>query len=431
MSGPAGPTVGLVLKGYPRLSETFIAQEIDGLEQRGFRFEIFSLRTPTDKKRHPVHARIVAPVRYLPEYLSDDWRRVYHAWRVVRTLPGFAKAWQTFVADLWRDPTPHRIRRLGQACVLAAEAPINIAHFHAHFLHSPSSVTRYAAMMRGLTWSVSAHAKDIWTTPHWDLKDKLGQAQFIAVCTQAGFSHLSSIAGKPVPLSLAYHGIDLSRFPPPAARPPNRGGGDGDAVTILSVGRAVDKKGFDDLLDALAKLPPDLHWRFEHIGGGPLLSRLRQQAERLGLKGRIVWRGSLSQTDVIEAMNRADLFVLPSRISKSKDRDGLPNVLLEAQALGLPCISTNLDSIRELIEQEVTGVLVAERDPVVLAGAIRRLCADPFQRERFAKAGREKVLRLFSPERGLDEIEQLLRRSLPDASTHHHEDRLLRAHERA
>jgi hypothetical protein len=163
---PASPPaaagrVAFVLKGYPRLSETFIAQEILALEQLGLAIEIVSLRHPTDRARHPVHGQIAAPVRYLPEYLKDETRRVVGAWRQTRRLPGYRAARRIWLRDLVRDPTPNRIRRFGQAAVLAAELGPDIRHLHAHFLHTPASVARYAATMLGLSWSVSAHAKDI------------------------------------------------------------------------------------------------------------------------------------------------------------------------------------------------------------------------------------------------------------------------------
>ncbi|HKS89706.1 MAG TPA: colanic acid biosynthesis glycosyltransferase WcaL, partial [Stellaceae bacterium] len=157
--------VAFVLKGYPRLSETFIAQEILALERRGLAIDIVSLRHPTDRATHPVHGRIAAPVLYLPEYLKDEPRRVWASWRRARRLAGYRAARRQWLADLIRDPTPNRIRRFGQALVLAAEIGADVRHLHAHFLHTPASVTRYAALMRGLPWSVSAHAKDIWTIP--------------------------------------------------------------------------------------------------------------------------------------------------------------------------------------------------------------------------------------------------------------------------
>lgn len=424
MTGKAQPRIGLVLKGYPRLSETFIAQEIEGLERRGLAFDIFSLRAPTDKKRHPVHDRIAAPVYYLPEYLSDDWRRVYRAWKNARKLPGFTSAWRLFLTDLRRDPSPHRIRRLGQAAVLATEAAADIVHFHAHFLHSPTSVARYAAAMRGITWSASAHAKDIWTTPHWDLQEKLAEAKFVSVCTRSGLDYLAGIEGK-ARLTLAYHGVDLEHFKA-AGRPQTSG-----RIKILSVGRAVEKKGYDDLLNALAKLPADIDWQLEHIGGGPLLPRLKQQATDLKIAPRIVWRGSLAQNDVIKAMADADLFALASRVTASNDRDGIPNVLMEAQAAGLPCVSTDLPSIRELIEPDVTGLLVPQNAPEQLSRALERLARDPSLRETIARAAEAKLKQSFSPQHGLDHIEALLRTAanLPPARAN--ENRLLRAHERA
>src|SRR5204863_9033647 len=157
MIARAGGRVAFVLKGYPRLSETFIAQEILALEQRGLDILIVSLRHPTDPATHPVHREISAPVLYLPEYLHDEPRRVLRGWRQARRLPGYRAAWRIWLKDLIRDPTPNRIRRFGQALVLATELPADIRQLHAHFLHTPASVARYAAAMRGTGWSVSAH----------------------------------------------------------------------------------------------------------------------------------------------------------------------------------------------------------------------------------------------------------------------------------
>ena len=186
--------IAFVLKGYPRLSETFIAQEILALEQHGLDIEIVSLRHPTDRTHHPVHQAIKAPVLYLPEYLKDAPRRVIASWRRVHRLPGYVAARRAWMADLGRDPTPNRVRRFGQALVLAAELGPEIGHIHAHFLHTPASVGRYAALIRGLKWSVSAHAKDIWTIPDWEKREKLASADWAVTCTASGRSHLAALA---------------------------------------------------------------------------------------------------------------------------------------------------------------------------------------------------------------------------------------------
>ncbi len=162
-----------------------------------------------------MHDQIRAPVLYLPEYLKDAPRRVLAGWRAARRLPGYAAARRAWLADLARDPTPNRVRRFGQALVLAAELPPDIGHLHAHFLHTPASVARYAALMRGLDWSVSAHAKDIWTTPDWEKREKLASAEWAVTCTEAGRDHLAALAPSPDMVALAYHGLDFDRFPPP------------------------------------------------------------------------------------------------------------------------------------------------------------------------------------------------------------------------
>ncbi|MEE8187892.1 MAG: glycosyltransferase [Kiloniellales bacterium] len=398
-------TVAIVLKGYPRLSETFIAQEILALERRGLHLLIFSLRRPTDPASHPVHREIAAPVTYLPEYLKDDPLRVLRGWRLARRMPGYCAARRTFLRDLRRDPTPNRLRRFGQACVLAVELPEVVGRLHAHFLHTPSSVARYAAIMAGLPWSASAHAKDIWTTPDWELAEKLDHADWAVACSAAGQARLRSLAAKPEAVGLIYHGLDLSRFPPPPGERPGRDGRDKrDPVMLLSVGRAVEKKGYDDLLEALARLPAEIHWRFTHVGGGKLSGQLKARARDLGLADRIDWLGAQPQERVLAEYRRADLFVLACRVAADGDRDGLPNVLMEAQSQDLACLSTDVSAIPELIEHDATGGLVAPEDTAALAAALERLIREPQTRARLGAAGAARVRERFAMDAGIEAL---------------------------
>jgi len=401
----AAGVIAVVLKGYPRLSETFIAQELRALEERGVSLAVFSLRHPTDREIHPIHAEIRAPVAYLPEYLHHEPARVLRRWRHARRLPGYRAAIAAWWRDFRRDPTRSRIRRLGQAFVLAVELPRNVVQLHAHFLHTPASVTRYAALLRDLPWSCSAHAKDIWTTPDWEKREKLDSCAWITTCTAVNARHLRLLARPGRIVDLNYHGLDTRRFPTPSEA---HGGGDGsDAqypVRILTVGRAVHKKGFDDLLAALARIAPDRHWRLTHIGGGPMLRQLKATARRLGIAERVEWRGAQAHTAVLDAYRAADIFALPCRLSADGDRDGLPNVLLEAQSQKLACVSTRISGIPELIDDDVTGVLVEPRAIDALAEALATLIADPARRRRLGEAGFARTVGAFSLEAGAERL---------------------------
>ncbi len=341
--------VAVVLKGYPRLSETFIAQELRALEERGLRLALYAMRHPHDPATHPVHAEIRAPVTYLPEYLHDDLPRVWRAWRRVRRLPGYRAARAIWRRDLLRDRTRVRVRSFGQALVLAAELPGEAAHLHAHFLHAPASVTRYAATIRGLAWSCSAHAKDIWTTPVWEKREKLGACAWATTCTAVNARHLREISGPSPQIELNYHGIDTRRFPARAQAPSARDGRD-------------------------ARAP------------------------------------------VLEGYRGADIFVLPCRVSADGDRDGLPNVLLEAQSQELACISTKISGIPELIEDGVTGLLVDERAPASLAKALQRLIADPALRRRLGEAGFARTTGAFSMAAAADRLAAHFEASLATAA---------------
>lgn len=385
-----------MLKGYPRLSEAFIAQEIRALEQRGLDIRIISLRYPTDKHTHPVHGEVKAPVSYLPEYLYREPFRVWRAWRSARARPGYRDALVTWLRDLLRNPTPNRVRRFGQAMVLARELSSEVGHLHAHFLHTPASVTRYASLLTGLAWSCSAHARDIWTSPDWEKREKLANCRWAVTCTSVNFHHLRRLAPAADRVQLLYHGLDTSRFPPPPTVRPRRDGRTAsDPIRILSVGRAVEKKGYQDLLDALAALPQDVHWQFVHVGGGPLLARLKARARALGMNAQASWLGAQPHDAVLREYRQADLFVLACRVAKDGDRDGLPNVLLEAQSQGLACVATRFSAIPELIEDGVTGLLVPERDSAALCAALSRLIVDRDARERLGVAGQKRVRERF------------------------------------
>ncbi|MFQ5785733.1 MAG: glycosyltransferase family 4 protein [Alphaproteobacteria bacterium] len=396
--------IAFVLKGYPRLSETFIAQEIRALEARGLDIVIVSLRHPTDPCSHPVHAEIAAPVTYLPEYLHNEPARLRRAWRALRRTPGYRAARRLWLRDLARDRSASRIRRFGQALVLAHEVADECVHIHSHFLHTPASVARYASHLTGLPWSCSAHAKDIWTSPDWEKAEKLADCRWLVTCTAANREHLAALA--PVGrVALVYHGLDFARFAPPAApRPPCDGSDRSDPVVVLSVGRAVPKKGYDDLISALAALPSGLHWRFVHIGSGPLIEQLKAQARAAGLDGRIVWLGPQPQDVVLDHYRAADLFVLASRIADDGDRDGLPNVLLEALSQDLAVLATRVSAVPELIDDGVTGCLVPPRAPDALARAMAGLIADPARRDRLGRAGAQRVRADFAMTRGIDRL---------------------------
>jgi glycosyltransferase involved in cell wall biosynthesis len=173
---------------------------------------------------------------------------------------------------------------------------------------------------------------------------------------------------------------------------------------LLSVGRAVEKKGYGDLMEALARLPAELDWHFTHIGGGALKDRLKADAERLALTGRIDWLGAQPQPVVLEHYRKADAFVLASRIADDGDRDGLPNVLMEAQSQMLACISTRVSAVPELIEDGVTGLLVEPGDVGALADAIARLARDPRRRQALAEAGAKRVHSRFGHAAWLDRL---------------------------
>lgn len=396
-------SIAIILKGYPRLSETFIAQEIRALEQNGLDLLLVSLRHPTDKTTHPIHDEIKADILYLPEYLHHEPLRSVRGFLSCLGKPGLWSAFKIWFKDFRRDPTRNRIRRFGQALVLANEIPSNIVRLYAHFIHTPGSVTRYTAEILAMPWSASAHAKDIWTIPQWEIREKLQHLEWLATCTKANAEHLRSLSDNPAKIDLVYHGLDFDRF----NHSTDTDNETRKVIKFISVGRAVPKKGYFFLLDALARLPEHLQWSFTHIGGGPELDGLKTRTLELKLQNSIEWLGPMAQEQVLQHYRKSDVFVLPSHVVEDGDRDGLPNVLMEAQSQRLCCISTDISGIPELIQDGVTGLLVPQKNPEQLADALESVISDPVLRQQLADAGYHRVRKEFSMNKG---IVQLMKR---------------------
>lgn len=406
----AGPRLALLLKGYPRISETFIINEIRVLEQMGFRLAIISMRPPRELIRHACVDEIKAPVFYLPEHFFRNLHLfLFHALCFALRRPReFATA---FAYMLTRIPGSSSkvacVKHLFQAAILAQtflrDQPI--IHVHAHFAHSPTSVAQYVSMLTDLPFSFTAHAKDIYTQLPDRLRDKLERAAFVVTCTQHNKAALETIAPT-VQVHCVYHGIELSRFSPPArpasAEPP---------YTILTVARFVEKKGLPTVLAALAMLKAQgLAFRYVLVGDGPQKAALLREIARLELEDVVDLPGTLTHEEVIGLYRQAHCFVLGCKIAKDGDRDGIPNVIAEAMAMGVPVAATRVSAIPELALHEQTALLCASGDAAGLAEAIRRLLTDDTLRERLIPAARQRVQTVFDNLACIGELAQIYAR---------------------
>jgi colanic acid/amylovoran biosynthesis glycosyltransferase len=389
--------IGYVLKRFPRISETFVAAEIIELERQGERVSIFAVSRPDEPFSHDFIDQIKAPVTYLPYRPLRQLGRVARS--LARVLHRDARGWLNAAAvSLW-PPRLVGIRHLLQATVLRDELHrAGVTHVHAHFATTAARLANLAQRMGGPTYSVTAHAKDIY---HRDvriehLRDKLSAALFVATVTQANHAYLQSVLGDGTRLRVIHNAVDLRRLPGPDARRP-------DPELILSVGRLVEKKGLVDLVQACGVLAQaGTPVRLEIVGDGPLRTELEAEAARSG--ARVVFHGALPNERVVELYRRATVFSLPCVVASTGDRDALPTSILEAMALGVPVVTTAVNGLGELVIDGETGLVVAERDPAGLARAIGRLLSDGALAEQLAESGRRHVEREFSLERSVSAL---------------------------
>jgi glycosyltransferase involved in cell wall biosynthesis len=367
-----------LVKRFPRLSETFILNEFLELRRHGLPVELFAIMDPNERSSQPEALALVPEVTYLQT--GRLWDELPAALRAARRYPR-----GTLRAAGW-TLTRHTLaaaRNLIHALVLLdrlADGPP--AHLYAHFLHTPAALAFIAAKISGQPYSLAGHAKDIYTSLPEDLRMRCEHARFVTTCTEANREYLVKEVGlSPGQVHVCRHGIDLARFATPARTPrPGR---------IVSVGRLVPKKGFDVLIRACGELQRrGIAFELVILGGGDLHDELLVLAAEQGISDRISLLGSRPQRDVIEQLAAAEIFALSPVVLPDGDRDGIPNVLLEAMAAGVPVVATTVSGIPEVITDGETGRLVPQRRPDLLADALAELLTDPAARTRLGEAGR-------------------------------------------
>jgi glycosyltransferase involved in cell wall biosynthesis len=429
--------IAYILKGFPRLSETFIANEIHLLEELGLKLRIFSIKKGELDKTHAVISKIQAPLVYLPETTSLTENN-FLLW-LLRNLPLFAVehaklalrnpwAYIKTLTEAIRMGFRYRGNRSGafkkvfikeflQAGYIASHVLRHggIRHLHGHFCHGATTITWFTSQLTGIPFSFTAHAKDIYEdrqNPGDLLPRKLKTARFVATCTAANQHHLEALCPDVPTIHTIYHGLNTDYF-----QPKNTINNTTVTPLVLSVGRFVEKKGFHYLIEACAQLKQaGIPFRCLILGeDGDQSETIRHQITKLALENNVELQGPVTQEQLREIYRSATLFVLPCLITNSGDRDGIPNVMVEAMSMGLPVVSTNISGVPELVKHGINGLLVPERDSTALAGALQCILENAGLRQHFGTRARDTVCQTFDARKTTLSLKDLLLNAAQDS----------------
>ena len=393
--------IGYVLGQFPSVSETFIQREIAALAENGFEvdvFPVFPRQAEADLAEHTTALSTPPWICRRPRWHDlGAWHRLIGhairnprgAWHALRGCPPMPlKSLHSFLRAL-------RNMLIAANIVTCARAR-GITHLHAHFAFMPTDIARMAGILCGCAWSVSVHAKDIYTQSSTVLANRLHGASFVAACTDHGRQTVSTTVGDLVngPCLVARHGVDTSWFTPETRHVQ---GADNEVPVIVGIGRLEEKKGFRFLVLACRELVKrGFPFRCIIAGDGDLKYALQQLIQDCELGGRVELRGIVNREEVRRLCRSATVSVLPSIVAHNGDRDGLPNVILEAMACGCPVISTTASAANEAVEDEVHGFLVAPADRDALAQRMADLLQLPESRRTdMGHAARARVCRDF------------------------------------
>jgi glycosyltransferase involved in cell wall biosynthesis len=407
------PHVAYLVRSWPRLTQTFVLDEVLALERLGLRLQVFALGRPDDALAQPECGAVRAPVAYLDG--PRGWRTPADHLLTALAAPAryLGTAW--YVATRAEADRGYRVSPRGACFTMAVRLAGRLraarrqgrapARLHAHFAHDPALVALLTHRLTGVPWSFTAHARDLWQVPGGAVAERIASASVTVACCQAGAERLRELAGPRLRerVRLVHHGVDVRRFlPAPAPRRPG-------PPRIVSVGRLVEKKGHGDLLVACRLLKDGgRRFRLDLYGDGPLRGRLEAEVARLDLGGEVALLGARPRDELLPALQAADVFALTPVVTGDGDRDGIPNVLLEAMACGLPVVTTSVGGIGEVVEHGRSGLLAAPHDAAAVAGHLRRLLGDQRARRRMGEAARRAVVERFDARDASAELADLL-----------------------
>jgi len=430
------PRLAYVVATFPTLTETFVLGEILELRRRGWPITIFALRRSRGPVQQPEARLLERGVQY-PAPLGSTrlWRA--HVRRAGRQPGRYLRTLADLVGATWRNPI-----HLGKTLYLFVRAvefaermeTEEVGHVHAHWAIYPTTVALAVSGLTGLPFSFTAHAWDV-NLIRTLLPEKIRRARFVVTCTAENQAALGRLApdGAASKVHLNHHGIDLERFE--YVHRESRPG----TPTILACGSLLERKGFADLVQACGLLKRQGRvFACVIVGTGPQRSRLEALIAAQGVEHEVVLAGALGQAELVPLYARSCVFVLPCLVRPLRflDReadplkalevwfergggvvkDGIPNVLVEALATGLPVVSTPTSGIPELVRHEWNGLLVPPQDPVRLAEAIDRLLGDPGLRQRLGGNGAADVRARFDRRRNVERLAKVFHAHLGDAA---------------
>jgi glycosyltransferase involved in cell wall biosynthesis len=397
--------MGYVIKMFPRLSETFVLNEILELERRGVEVTLFSLKKPDEGRFHPQVSQLRAPVVYLEDAAGKKGlAALAQYWPALR--PHRDRAWEALDRAFSQADGQALELLLAAAIVAGAAAERGLHHLHAHFASGPATVAYFASRLSGLGFSFTAHAKDIYlgTVDEGFLRDKLTAARFVVTVCEFNRHHLlSRFKGlDPDVVRVVYNGIDLDLF---AFEAESR-----QKDLILSIGRLVPKKGFDVLLEACAILQGErVPFRCAIVGEGPERARLEAVVRERGLQKSVELLGARPQPEVVAGLKHAAALALACVEDADGNRDALPTVLIEALSTGCPVVSTAITGIPEIVSSGRDGLLVPPGDPTALAQALASVLSAPADAAERARRGRRKAEERFDLRKSAESLEIFFR----------------------
>jgi glycosyltransferase involved in cell wall biosynthesis len=403
--------LGYLYSRYPVISQTFCDAEMLALERGGIELVIGSIYPPLTSLRHEHIARLRATIHYAPpQQILAIWEKNA---KTSRIPPSSKSKWPGKLVQQHQQkygPTAKAELRARNALYFADFfARRGVDHVHVHFANRAAHTALFLKEISGIPFSVTAHGQDFMKDLGSDdlLREICAAAEFVGAETDYSRDLLRQrCPDSAAKIHRVYNGIDLECFPVPDSR------NDNPTPRILSVGRLVAFKGFEDLIDACAIIAHrGLDFTCDIIGDGPLRDALQAKVEKLHLSSKVHLLGSLSQNAVLKTLQAADIFALASTTDAHGATDVFPTVILEAMASARPVVSTHLAGIPELVVQAESGILVSPGDPSALANALEQLLRDPGLRLRYGQAGRARIEQCFRIEQTVAPLIEMFERS--------------------